>query len=42
MSRFLKHYPVMYQSVLKRLQHHKQLKKFVIADCNFGLGGHSH
>jgi 16S rRNA C1402 N4-methylase RsmH len=35
------HYPVMVSNVIKSIKSMNMLRKFSVADCNFGLGGHS-
>lgn len=37
----MKHYPVMFANVLKNISELYLSSKFKVADCNFGLGGHS-
>lgn len=35
------HYPVMLQNVIKAISALNIHRKITLADCNFGLGGHS-
>ena len=37
----MQHYPVMLREVLSSIRKMNWLRKFTVADCNFGLGGHS-
>jgi 16S rRNA C1402 N4-methylase RsmH len=37
----IKHYPVMASNLLRKMQMFPSILPLKIADCNFGLGGHS-
>ena len=37
----IKHFPVMAQNVLRKMKIYPKMMPLKVADCNFGLGGHS-
>ena len=40
-SSLIRHFPVMVQNVIKKMRNFPSTMPLKVADCNFGLGGHS-